>query len=415
MDCSMLQYILFTLICTCILLWMITKVKYPFWNIQPVLHSYDYWRFLYREPFTIYKYVPIKTKFCDFDQVFTFSYYDLSQQQKHYLLNLLQCYYLPDENFIHNINEKHLESYFSGHGEPSFISFFYEKLLKEDKTTMYLPEPTGCLTSIPINVYFLPTLREPYYSKKTFYFMNYLTIYKDRNELSMNRSLLQTHEYNQRVLQPVIQHSIFKKEGHLYDGIIPYTEWDTYTYKIRELKFPSLPPHLQVSLIDHKNDHMFFDLLTTMTQGNFQQQACLFDTLIFPDYSNLIELMKEKIFMVYCLYKGQEVLGVYVFKDILQQHEDSEGFIVRLVASISNIEDTRTFYTGFLFSLQKLLKTHRKFKFFMLDNCSHNFLLYDTWKSQMGKPLESSRTGYYLFNFIHPSSPLDEKKTCIVL
>ena len=126
---------------------------------------------------------------------------------------------------------------------------------------MYLPEPTGCLTSIPINMYYLPTLREHQYSKLTFYFMNYLTIYKNRNELVMNRSLFQTHEYNQRVLHPTIQHSLFKKEGSLYDGILPYVEWDTYTYKIRDLTFPSLPPHLQVSLIDHKNDHLFFDLL----------------------------------------------------------------------------------------------------------------------------------------------------------
>lgn len=415
MQCSMLQYICYTIICTCILLWMITKVKYPFWNIQPVLHSYDYWRLLYREPFTIYKYVPIKTKFCDFDQVFTFSYYDCSDQQKKYLTNLLQCYYLPDGNWIHNIHQKDMESYFSGHGEPSFISFFYEKLLKDDKTTMYLPEPTGCVTSVPINIYYLPTLREHHYTKLSVYFMNYLTIYKNRDETAMNRSLFQTHEYNQRVLNPTIQHTLFKKEGSLYDGILPYVEWDTYMYKIRELKFPSLPPHLQVSLIDHKNDHMLFDLLTMQTEGNFQHQSCLFNTLIFPDYSNMAQMIKNRTYIIYCLYKGKQVLGLYFFKDVLQQEEQSEGFVVRLIASISNIEDTRTFYTGFLFSLQQLLKTYRKFKFITLDNCSHNHLLCGSWKSQMGNPVESSRTGYYLFNFIHPSSPLDEKKTCIVL
>ena len=415
MQCNMFQYICYTLICTCILLWMIIKVKYPFWNIQPVIHSYDYWRFLYREPFTIYKYVPIKTKFCDFDQIFTFSYYDFSDQQKKYLINLLQCYYLPDGNWIHNIHPQNIKSYFSGHREPSFVSLFYEKLLKEDKTTIYLPEPTGCITSIPVNVYFLPTLREQHYTKLSVYFMNYLTIYKNRDKTTMNRSLFQTHEYNQRVLNSTIQHSLFKKEGHLYDGILPYIEWDTYMYKLRELKFPSLPPHLQVSLIDHKNNNMLFDFITMHTRGDFQHQVCLFNTFIFPDYTNLIELIKEQMLMIFCLYKGQEILGVYVFKDILQQNEDSGGFTIRLIASISNIEDTTTFYTGFLFSLQRLLKTHNKFKFFMLDNCSHNFLLYDTWKSQMGKPIETSRTGYYLFNFIHPSSPLDEKKTCIIL
>ena len=411
----MLQYVLFTLICTCILLWMVTKIRYPFWNMQPVYHSYDYWRFLYREPFTIYKYVPIKTKFCDFDQVFTFPYYQFSQQQKNYLLNLLQCYYLPDGQVIHNIHEKDIDVYFSGHGEPPIISFFYEKVMNEDKSTMYLPEPTGCITSIPVNVYYLPTLREPQYSKLPMYYMNYLTTYKDRNETQMNRSLFQTHEYNQRVLNPTVQHSLFKKEGTLYDGIFPYVEWSTHTYKLRELSFPSLPPHLQVTEIDQKNNHMLFDFLTMQTQGDFQHQACLFDAIIYPDYSNLIELMNNKTFLIYCLYKGPEVLGLYFFKNIMQEEETSEGFIVRLVASISNIEDTRTFYTGFLFSLQQLLKTNRKYKFIMLDTCSHNRIIYEIWKTQMGKPLESSQTGYYLFNFIHPSSPLDEKKTCILL
>jgi hypothetical protein len=316
---------------------------------------------------------------------------------------------------IHNIHEKDIDVYFSGHGEPPIISFFYEKVMNEDKSTMYLPEPTGCITSIPVNVYYLPTLREPQYSKLPMYYMNYLTTYKDRNETQMNRSLFQTHEYNQRVLNPTVQHSLFKKEGTLYDGIFPYVEWITHTYKLRELSFPSLPPHLQVTEIDQKNNHMLFDFLTMQTQGDFQHQACLFDAIIYPDYSNLIELMNNKTFLIYCLYKGQEVLGLYFFKNIMQEEETSEGFIVRLVASISNIEDTRTFYTGFLFSLQQLIKTNRKYKFIMLDTCSHNRIIYDIWKTQMGKPLESSQTGYYLFNFIHPSSPLDEKKTCILL
>ena len=411
----MLQYIFYTLICTCILLWMVTKIKYPFWNIQPVYHQYDYWRFLYREPFTIYKYVPIKTRFCDFEQVFTFSYYNCSHQQKQYLLNLLQCYYLPDDNTIHNIHEKDMTCYFSGHREPPFISFYYEKTLTDDKKPLYLPEPTGCVTTISVNMYYLPTIREHQYSKQTLYFMNYLTTYKDRDEMKMNRSLFQTHEYNQRVMNPTVQHTLFKKEGSLYDGIIPYVEWATYTYGIRELKFPSLPPHIQISEVTEKNSHMAFDLITLQVQGNLQAQACLFDVLIFPEYSNLTELMTNKSLMIYCLRKGQDVLGLYFFKNTMQQNEASEGFIVRLIASISNIKDTRTFYTGFLFSLQQLLKNNRKFKYLMFDKCSHNVLLYDAWAKQIGRPIDTSTTGYYLFNSIHPSSPLDEKKTCIVL
>ena len=76
----MLQYILFTLICICILLWMIIKVKYPFWNIQtePTFTTIGD---SYTENLSQFINMSLLDKICDFNSGFYVSHYDLSQQQ----------------------------------------------------------------------------------------------------------------------------------------------------------------------------------------------------------------------------------------------------------------------------------------------------------------------------------------------
>ena len=86
----------------------------------------------------------------------------------------------------------------------------------------------------------------------------------------MNRSLPQTHEYNQRVPTSYTTFHILKRRSfmmasyHMLNGIHIHTKYENLNSIVTS--FTSI-------LIDHKNDHMLFDLLTTMTQGNFQQQV----------------------------------------------------------------------------------------------------------------------------------------------
>ena len=67
------------------------KLRHPFWNIQPVYHTYDFWRYFYKTPFVIHKQILPSTKFCQPFSVKTINYVDVSEKQKEELTDMIQC------------------------------------------------------------------------------------------------------------------------------------------------------------------------------------------------------------------------------------------------------------------------------------------------------------------------------------
>ena len=80
-------YIFLLLLLTFIIVFIVIKLKYPFWNTQPVFHSYDFWRYLTKTSFPIQHRYPVKTKYCDFKRVETFDYYDCDEIHKKEFIN----------------------------------------------------------------------------------------------------------------------------------------------------------------------------------------------------------------------------------------------------------------------------------------------------------------------------------------
>ena len=76
------QYCAISLFFTIIGIFMYIKIKYPFWNIQPVYHTYDFVRGFISSPFIIQTRYPMKTKYCDFISVETVSYVDIDEPHK---------------------------------------------------------------------------------------------------------------------------------------------------------------------------------------------------------------------------------------------------------------------------------------------------------------------------------------------
>ena len=100
------------------------KIRYPFWNIQPVYHTYDYWRSWSRTPFVVYPYRPVKTKFCDVKNVKTVAYADCTPEQKKVALDLIQCYYLPTDRVLYSLGENDLDAIFTGGEKQAFVSYY---------------------------------------------------------------------------------------------------------------------------------------------------------------------------------------------------------------------------------------------------------------------------------------------------
>ena len=212
----MIQYIFSSLFFFFLVLFAYIKIRYPFWNNQPVFHSYDYWRFFYNIPYVVYKYRPVKTKYCDFHQIETVPYIECSHFVKQNVINLLQCYYIPSEKILHTITENEIDSILTGTNEPCYVSTFNEKIIQTNEeqgaSILVNPESIGCITSRPYKMFYRPTLTEQVYASDLLYFIDYLCVKRERDAKKLNRVLLQTHEYNQRTKNPDILISLIKKE-----------------------------------------------------------------------------------------------------------------------------------------------------------------------------------------------------------
>ena len=60
-NIAMYEYLYFIVVLSCfVLTFAYIKIRYPFWNVQPVYHTYDFWRWFYRTPFLIQRGAPLK-------------------------------------------------------------------------------------------------------------------------------------------------------------------------------------------------------------------------------------------------------------------------------------------------------------------------------------------------------------------
>lgn len=412
----MIQYILSSLFFCMLVLLAYIKIKYPFWNIQPVFHSYDYWRFFNSIPYVIYKYRPVKTKYCDFQQIETTNYSDCSLSLKNEMINLLQCHYIPSEKILHTITVNDIDTIFTGINGPSYISLFYDKIIQTEGeqgiNVLINPVPSGCVTSRSYTMFYRPTLSETTYMYDVVYFIDYLCVSRERDRKKLNRVLLQTHEYNQRVNNPNVLISLLKKEIDLFEGVIPLVKYNTLSYYIPPIHSYKLPPEFQVVPIESNNIHILTDYLYSLTHTSYNTVDSLFDMCILQETSYYLSQIKAGLVHIYCLRHKEHVYGIYFFKNTYTEYEDIEGSMLMFSTSIKNINNNEVFYTGFLNSLFHLLKKNKKYKMLLVENIGHNQYVLQYW-SLYNKPIFNTSSAYYLYNFIYPSSPLLSNRTLI--
>jgi hypothetical protein len=395
-------------------LFVYIKIKFPFWNIQPVFHTYDYWRYFYTEPFIVYKHQPIKTKFCDFHHVETLPYLESSAKHQSDMTNLLQCYYIGSESILHTITQEDLHAYFTGHDQPPYFSFYKEIHFHEKIDPSYqilaLPKPIGMVTSRPCMLYGRSTKKEIGYKKMPVYFIDFLCTRRDCDSKKINRALLQTHEYNQRKQNPEVVISFFKKEIDLFEGVIPLVKYKNHLFHLRPIRVAKLPEHFYIQRITEKtNLDTFIDFL----QSKIEDRDTRFDVLLVPSIASIASLLRRELLYVYSLRCGDQIYGFYFLKDMKCQYEDIGGNTLQCVATLMTGESPALFFLGFLHSLRSLLKLRPSYKMLFLDEMSDTSILFKYWRTKH-TPIFSNETGCYLFNFIYPSSPLSPEK-CLFL
>jgi hypothetical protein len=387
------------------------KLRYPFWNIQPVYHTYDFWRKWLSSPFVIQKTVPQKTKFCDFNNIQTGNFLNMGENVLQQISDILLSNYIPSDQILYTITPKQITEYLTGQNHSSFVSIYFDKQTIQNENEdfgksvfEYKYLPIGCVTSRSMNVFLAPHNKNSSYTKIPCYYWDFLCIHREHRIKNLARNLIQTHEYNQRVKNPGVLVSLFKKEGVLSQGITPITEYNTYTFPLPTFKFSKLPEHIVLVPIDSTNLGDFTDFL--------QKGSSIFQCSILPDLGALSTLIRNRHLYVYLMKKRHHVLGVYFFKDAKMQYEEYDGCGIQCIGSIMNCNSSDVFYLGYLHSLQKATwKT--AYKVVLFDELADNGLIWRFF-SEVNRQFSLHKNAYYFYNFVVPSSPFSAKD-CLML
>ena len=414
-------------------IFVMVHIQYPFWNIQPIYHQYDYWRFLYTNPFIVHKQRPWKTKYLETNHIFMFPFEELNTTQQHYFLRLLQGYTLPDnQNVLYTFNEKDFSLLFSEHIQPCYVSFYYHQMpTPTDKTISfhnvhYSIDPYATMYSIPIVMNFLPSETSSEYVRLQLPFHSHPVI-KNEKDIHAIRQLFQTHCYQYIVKHPDQKAALFRKQGEPHNGIIPIVEWDSYTYHI-----PKYPPQQQMDPYYvthiHKETQNILETLfineatdpskrkqqhsqSQMTSTNHHKPFSLW---VMVSFTHLLNLIKNQKSYVYVLMLKKSVQGIYFFTKRPIQYEEPEGMVLELTGSISYQPNVQLFFKGFLQGVHNILKTNKEYKYVSIQGNSHNTLLLPFW-NKLVIPIQRDPVAYYMYNYVIPQSPFGAHSSFVLL
>jgi hypothetical protein len=246
----------------------------------------------------------------------------------------------------------------------------------------------GVMTSRPIHISIFKNRMDAYY-------VDYLCVHKKHRKQNIAPQMIQTHEYNQRHRNKKIVVSLLKREGVL-TGIVPLCVYKTYGFSVKKwTKPPDLPAFYTLLEINPQNFSHLHDFIKEQTKNTF-------DIMIFPEISNIMELLKTKnIFIYVVLSSTKEIIAAYFYKkSCVFIEKDLE--ILTCIGSISKFNSKEEiFIHGFKTSFWKIAEKHR-FGFAAIENISHNYIIIHNLMKKT-KPEVISPTAYFFYNFAYPT------------
>ena len=386
---SICQY--YELIFTAIIIYFVfvvayIKIKYPFWSLQPIFHKYDFWRHFKNEYVIIVEKNRLLNRFYK-DSIKTCKYQELTDDDIVQFIDFIHCNYIESDRVIMTANKIHLDSYFTGLSNSSFVSMLKEK------------ELIACITSRPLYLFYSGIRHE-------IYFIDMVCIKRDTKKChSLFLELFHTHIFNQISIKPNYKTFIFKKEIELIEELVPLIKFTSYLLHINKpsMKNISLPHKILCIKISQVNFHLYKDFIDIVSKNS----SC-----IIPDISSILTLINNKQYFVYSLLNGDDVLAFYFFKNTHIQYEEYDTDVFQFTSSYNNTKTNNVFFDGFIKSLQ-MLNEEKHIDLIIYDNISHNMIILD-------KMLHKHHTifkhdcAYYLYNSIIPKMPL-KSEDCLCL
>jgi hypothetical protein len=406
------EYVFYGILLFLVIRYLYICIKYPFWAHMPVYHTYDYHNFFARSSREMQLF-PYKNKFSNAIQIKTISYYELNDTYIKYFTELLQCFYIPADDFLYTLVEKDLKARFSGHFETPFLSFYNEKnyvstgkssekqfdILSTNVEIQLFPEPKGCIGSYPVRTFYHPA--NEYRSANYLTFISVDRAYKSQN---ISRNLISTHDYNVRRHNPDVRIGLLKKDVGVCEGAVPLITFSTHLFQINVSKTKQRVRN--IVQVYRQNWVILFDTLHGLFKSNV-----LYDFVVSIDIGAIKSRIDAEILFVYAFCEKGNVMAMYFIEDAHVLYEKETGYKgIRLVASINNGLSDPLFLQGFLECLRKIQKQNLDFKMLLIDNIGHN----QTVIQMMNGCVEQTTGAYYFINWMFPHKVLREKAFILV-
>jgi len=407
----MILYVLGFIILCIILFFLYIRIRYQFWALQPVFHFYDlyYW---FVNVGIIRHELPEKNRYTNFLKITTKPIENIDGLTLKEAILLIQLNYLRNKENTYSPKKENIVPYFIGHNCKTYWSYYLEpELLIDNKTGKTIEEKKiiGIITCRPLHVKIMNYYNSRKDSIFDVYYVDYLCVQKNWRKKNIAPQLIQTHEYNQSHLNKNISVSLFKREEEL-TGIIPLTVYKTYCFNMRNwITPPFLEAKIKLLTGDKQNMYYFYNFLIETTNKSISK----FDIVIYPEISNIIELVTTKNLYVKMLIVDGVIEAVYVFKKTCTFIEKDKE-IISLIASIfkENSELTKNeFIQGFKVALWSIIKENKNFSYLVVENISDNTCIINNL-SLKTHPFIISPMAYFFYNFAY--SPFKSEKCFII-
>jgi hypothetical protein len=368
------------------------KINNPFWNLMPVYHKYDVWRYLYKECFIFRQ--PIKNKYYDLLQINTLEYNELSEENIDEIIRLLQCHYLGDDNLLYVYDKKKLNDDITGCENESLISIYNKQkynLINGEIKVINTTEIKSCIISKKINLFIDG-------NKYKSYLLNNICCNRDETNDSIRRKILFTHIFNSINKKP-IECFIIKKEYNLFKNVVPIVVYKSLDYKINLINKSEMSNLMNIKKIEANQIDVIGNLISNINAPNKYFNVCF-----YPDIGNIKSQILNKHIEIYVLYYKQNALAYYIIKDnfIHNEKEDSES--ITLISSINNCPNNKMFFNGFYYILSDIIKKFPQRNRLSIEDNSHNRNIIELF-NQYYKPYSTHDIAYYSINLFVPGTP----------
>ena len=394
----MILYLLGFIIVIIVIFFLYVRLKYKFWALQPVFHFYDvyYW---FINVGVIRKELPEKNKYVNLKNIVTKEFEKIDELTKKQIVTLIRLNYLRNGENVFNPKKENIDSYFIGHNAKTFWSYFSEKeILIDNKTGKIIEENKiiGVMTSRPLHV----KINNSKSSSFDVYYVDYLCVNKDWRKKNIAPQLIQTHEYNQSYNNKNICVSLFKREEEL-TGIIPLTIYKTYCFSVKNnlIQYNELDVRIKLLTGDKLNIYYLYNFINEIIKNEMKKKM---DIIIYPEISNIVELIESKNLFIKMLVIDGNIVSVYMFRKTCTYIEN-EKEILSCIGSINgNILTNEEFIKGFKMSLWSIIKDNKNFKYVTIEDISDNTCIINNICIKT-YPIAISPMAYFFYNFAYNS------------